>query len=222
MSVGDVVYTFPELREEVIIDRPNRFTVLTGSGACHLHDPGRLLDLVYPGNKVLIRDWRGEKTNCRIAAAWSSDSGEWVVIDSGIHSIIASHFLPGKLQREVKIGHHRLDFLWGSTYVEVKGCTLTINGKALFPDAPTRRGTNHMKLLKELKEEGVEGLVMFLVMRRAKCFAPNWGMDPAFSAALRDAINAGVSIWVKSFRLSGRSIIYTGDLELCNDWASST
>lgn len=222
MGIGDVVYTFPELREERVMDRPNRFTVLTGSGACHLHDPGRLLDLVYPGNKVLIRDGNSGKTKCRITAAWSSDSREWVVIDSGIHSAIAAHFLPGNLRREVKVGHHRLDFLWGSTYVEVKGCTLVMNGKALFPDAPTRRGTNHMRLLRELRMSGVEGLVMFLVMRSAKCFAPNWGMDPSFSAALRDAINAGVSIWIKAFRLSGRSIIYMGDLGLCSDWASLT
>ncbi len=70
-----------------------------------------------------------------MTAAWSWDGGgEWVVVDSGIHSDIASKFLPSGSRREVRVGRHRLDFAFDDAYVEVKGgCTLAVGGRALFP-----------------------------------------------------------------------------------------
>ncbi len=218
MLAGDAVYEFRETWEARVINRPNRFTVETDSGPCHLHDPGRLLDLIYPGNKVLVRRSAGGATKCRVTAAWSWDSGEWVVVDSGIHSDIASQFLPSGSRREVRVGRHRLDFAFDDAYVEVKGCTLAVGGRALFPDAPTRRGADHMALLARLRGEGWRGIAFILVMRSANCFAPNWGMDPRFSAAFREAVDSGVEVWVKRFGLRGSELVYWGDIDLCPDW----
>ncbi|BCU69684.1 hypothetical protein KN1_09810 [Stygiolobus caldivivus] len=149
-----LVYTFPPLKEEVVESRPNRFLVVTKSGRlCHLHDPGRLKELIYRGNKVLIRETQGKrKTSCQVTAAWSGK--EWVLTDSSIHNEVARKFLPAGAKAEVKIGKSRVDFMFDNTFVEVKGCTLVKDGKALFPDAPTKRGKRHLEELIELKKEG--------------------------------------------------------------------
>ena len=86
---------FP-MAEARIIDRPNRFLVVAHNGKeeirCHLHDPGRLRELIYPGNTVLIRQQAGAKTGYSVTAARAGS--QWVITDTRFHHPIARHFLP--------------------------------------------------------------------------------------------------------------------------------
>jgi sugar fermentation stimulation protein A len=210
------VYEFPELWEERVKERPNRFVVVTQSGrVCHVHDPGRLKELLFPGNRILVRRAVGKrKTDCQVTAAWGGS--DWVVVDSSVHSAIARHFLPEDSSSEVEVGDSRLDFAFDDTYVEVKGCSLVRDGVALFPDAPTERGRKHVEELIRLKSEGHNALILILVMRPdAKCFSPNFETDPKFSDAFLRALKAGVEVEVKKFRLLGREVYYVGDVEIC-------
>uniref|UniRef100_A0A0F2LPA1 Sugar fermentation stimulation protein homolog n=1 Tax=Candidatus Aramenus sulfurataquae TaxID=1326980 RepID=A0A0F2LPA1_9CREN len=211
-----VVYEFPELHEEVVKERVNRFLVLTASSrVCHLHDPGRLKELIYPGNRILVREVnRGKrKTDCQVTAAWD---GTWVITDSSVHSQIAEKFLPGA-KREVKVGNSRLDFQFGDTFVEVKGCTLAKNRVALFPDAPTERGRRHLEELIRLKEKGYRAKVMVLVMRDdVDCFLPNTETDRKFAETFYEALRRGVELEVKVFSLVDRQyVVYKRDVGLC-------
>ncbi|MFB6489734.1 MAG: DNA/RNA nuclease SfsA [Thermoproteus sp. AZ2] len=223
-SPGDVVYVFEgPLTPVEILERPNRFVVRVVDGGrerlCHLHDPGRLPELVRRGAKALVRPTRGAKTDCSITAI-EAPNGVWVVADSRIHSDIAALFLPGA-EREVKVGGRRLDFKLGDEYVEVKGCTLVENGRALFPDAPTRRGAEHMGLLKALLEAGYKARVVVLVMRPdAECFSPNWRTDPRFSRAFAELVSAGASVDVLRFRFEEGRVVFDKRIELCSDWAN--
>lgn len=223
-SPGDVVYVFQgPLTPVEILERPNRFVVrVVDRGRerlCHLHDPGRLPELVRRGARALVRPTRGAKTDCSITAI-EAPNGVWVVADSRIHSDIAALFLPGA-EREVRVGGRRLDFKLGDEYIEVKGCTLVENGRALFPDAPTRRGAEHMGLLKALVEAGHKARVMVLVMRPdAECFAPNWRTDPRFSRAFAELVGAGASVDVLRFRFEEGRVIFDKRIELCSDWAN--
>ncbi|MGC8557570.1 MAG: DNA/RNA nuclease SfsA [Nitrososphaeria archaeon] len=213
------VYEFNEkVWEATVIKRLNRFLVEikdnNGKYLCHLHDPGRLEELIYNGSRVLVRSTLGLKTKCSITAA--NNSGRWVIVDSRVHNIIAKKFLPESARPEVKVGNCRLDFKYNSTFVEVKGCTLVRNGVALFPDAPTERGKRHMLKLAELAKNGKNGVLMMLVMRDdAKCFYPNFKTDPAFSKAFFNAINSGVNVIIKSFKFDGKKVEYVEDLSVC-------
>ncbi len=199
--------------EERVESRPNRFMVRMESGnTCHLHDPGRLKELIYPGNRVLVRETKGAKTSCSVLAGWDS---EWVIIDSRFHPAIAKRFLPPDAKGEVRAGESRLDFHFDDTWVEVKGCSLVRNGIALFPDAPTKRGEKHLRELIRLRQEGHGSMLMVLVMRPATCFLPNEESDPRFSEAFWEAMDSGVNLVVKSFKLEGRDIVYVSDLGLC-------
>ncbi len=214
-----------ELGSGRFLRRLNRFLVqldtLTGERRCHLRDPGRLSELLVPGATVVFKERRGSsgrKTDCEVLLVW--DGKVWTVVNSGLHSTLAeevlrSSFLPElsgftKLRREVRFGDSRVDFLLEgvtTTLLEVKGCTLVRNGKALFPDAPTERGRRHILNLIKALEGGYRTAVLFLVMRPdASEFSPNRETDPLFFEALRRAVERGVEVYALNFAYRDRRI----------------
>ena len=73
--------------------------------------------------------------------------------------------------------------------------TLEDDGICAFPDAPTERGTKHLKGLTRLAQEGYGAYVLFVIqMPDVKYLHPNDKTDPAFGAALREAAENGVQI----------------------------
>lgn len=80
-------------------------------------------------------------------------------------------------------------------FLEVKGVTLEQDGICAFPDAPTQRGTKHLRELAELARQGYGAYVLFVIqMADVKYLQPNDATDPAFGTALRQAYDAGVQI----------------------------
>jgi sugar fermentation stimulation protein A len=106
-----------------------------------------------------------------------------------------------EIDREVGIGNRsRIDLMLSGgsrprCYVEVKNCTWVHEGLARFPDAVTERGRKHMVALQELVGQGFRAAVFFLIQRMdARAFRPAQELDPAYTAALRQAADAGVEI----------------------------
>lgn len=213
-----------EIPHDVVAEfraRPNRFLgsaiVLRENGGMseelvHVHDPGRLKELLYAGNRVLLRRAASperRKTAWDLLAAAHDD--QWVFVHSGYHRRIAERILGDpklsplgpitSLRAEVKYGKSRIDFLATrgndkEALIEVKGCTLAIHGKALFPDAPTERGRRHLATLMEAREAGFEATVVMLIFRPdARRFAPNRVTDPAFAELFGSAVRAGVTVF---------------------------
>ncbi|WP_297216624.1 DNA/RNA nuclease SfsA [Thermoplasma sp.] len=211
---------FDSLMRARVIERVNRFAVsidLNGEiHMAHLHDPGRLLDLIYPGSEVLIRKAEGSGMSWRIEFA--SDRGNMVLVDSGIHSEIARHFLPEGAIPEVKVGRKRIDFRYDDEYVEVKGCTLNVDGIAMFPDAPTRRGLEHLETLESLAESGYRSYILFLIMRDdVECFYPNFSTDPDFSKKFLEIVPSRVGSKFLKFSFDGKFLRYAGEIMICHD-----
>lgn len=87
-----------------------------------------------------------------------------------------------------------------SVWIEVKATTLLEVRAgarvAAFPDAPTVRGRKHLEDLVEVRRRGQRAALVFAVVRGdAECFAPADDIDPAYGAALRRAITAGVEVF---------------------------
>ena len=203
----------------VFLERPNRFLARVkirggkekGPVEVHVHDPGRLPDLLIPEREVLLRRARNprlRKTAWDLIAVRKND--HWVLVHSGLHRRIAEMLLahsltnpfgPAERLAEPRRGRHRLDFLLtaetGSRiWLEVKGCTLARGDLALFPDAPTARGAGHLRELISLKEEGEGAAVFFLVFRpEARRFAPYREVDPHFADLLKEAVSCGVGVY---------------------------
>ena len=227
-------------REGVLQARPNRFLALVsldGGGReeeaekVHVHDPGRLQELLYPGNRVLLKrmDAPHRKTKWDLIAAWYE--GRWVLVHSGYHSRIARQILENpklspfgelkELKAEVKMGKSSMDFLLThedgrETVLEVKGCTLTIDGVALFPDAPTERGRRHLETLMDVRERGLDAAVLILVFRSAsKCFSPNQGTDPKIATTFWKAMEAGVEVHPLVLGYDGKTLSFLKRIPVC-------
>ncbi len=195
--------------EGFFIKRLNRFVgvgVINGrEELIHIHDPGRLTELLKPGVRFFAYSKPMGKTRFYLTAV---DLGnELVLVNSAIHNDIAvwliknGYVLSGYdvVRKEPSFGNGRFDLLLkspsgGYALVEVKGVTLEEGGIAKFPDAPTARGARHMHELVRALELGYEAYVLFLVLRSggAVVFMPNTALDPKFSESLRYAIEHGV------------------------------
>ena len=79
--------------------------------------------------------------------------------------------------------------------MEVKGCTLEIDGQGYFPDAPTERGVKHIHELIRAKKEGYHSVLAFVIqMEGIDSVLPNVATHPEFGTALDEAVKAGVEI----------------------------
>ena len=203
-------------------ERPNRFLAIAKPLRheprktwdiikAHVHDPGRLGELLFPGNEILLRyaARAGRKTDWDLVAA--KKGNEWILVNSGFHSAITEailknrHISPfgplGALRSEVKYGSSRLDFLISTPedekiYIEVKGCTLVRENTALFPDAPTIRGRRHLEELMSIIRQGCRAAVIFLIFGAgSRTFRANGETDRHFAETLYLAHTMGVEIY---------------------------
>ena len=218
-------------REARVVERLNRFLVsFEADGVedlAHLHDPGRLKEIIYPGNRILLR----KATNPSRKTAWDvvagMTPGGWVLVNSALHRALAekiftSSLFPyrvSKIVPEVPHGKSRLDFLLEvngkKVWVEVKGCTLAENGVALFPDAPTARGAKHMEELAEIARSGDSAMVLVLVFRQdAASFSPNARTDPKFAKSFLKALESGVEVLPLLLSYDGQWISLLKRIEL--------
>ncbi|HID96818.1 MAG TPA: DNA/RNA nuclease SfsA [Thermodesulfobacteriaceae bacterium] len=228
--------------EAVFVERPNRFLGLAdcnmpGSQVpekIHISDPGRLRELLYPGNRVLLRKapaGTARKTCWDLIAAAFGE--QWVVVNSSLHRGIAQRILEKvnlspfgraeEIRPEIRFGESRLDFMLllrdgRRVWIEVKGCTLARDGSALFPDAPTARGRRHLEELITIRSRGLRSALLILIFRDdAQCFAPNGETDPAFHEVFYRAIQAGVEVYPVVIGLEQEWLVYRGVIPVCRE-----
>ncbi|MBZ9632762.1 DNA/RNA nuclease SfsA [Clostridium sp. FP1] len=197
------------------IIRPNRFEAYVNLNGeeliVHVPNTGRCKEILIPGSKVLLREELNptRKTLYDLIAGYKND--KIINIDSQIPNKVVDEALKNNkienlikyniIQREKTFGNSRFDFKLSNDmgedyYLEVKGVTYEVDGKSMFPDAPTERGRKHLLELIEAKKMGFGAGVLFLIqMNNIYDFSPYDDMDVAFGEALRLAYNEGVDIY---------------------------
>ena len=202
--------TYGTIVEGKFLARPNRFIahVETSGGVqvCHVKNTGRCRELLVPGATVYLEKSPNPNRKTKYDLIAVEKGSLLINMDSQAPNRVAAEYLPRLFPQttlvrpEYRIGDSRLDFYVETAdgrqiYMEVKGCTLEVDGVAMFPDAPTLRGTKHLRTLTALARAGREAWVLVVVqMAGPRCFRPNDAMDPAFGKALREAAAAGVRI----------------------------
>ena len=190
--------------------RPNRFIAhvdIDGQvETIHVKNTGRCRELLQPGVSVwcqrcdnpnrktrydLISVQKGDRLINMDSQAPNAAVGEW--LRSGGFGQV-SH-----IRAEVTYGNSRFDYAFEKegkrSYLEVKGVTLENDGICAFPDAPTLRGTKHLRELIAIMQDGNRAVVLFVIqMEQVKYLHPNDMTDPEFGAALREAAAAGVEV----------------------------
>ena len=198
------------------IERPNRFIAHvkideTTEVIAHVHDSGRIKELLYSGNEVKLRkakDMSKRKTEWDLISALS-DTGEDVLINSSFHRKITDIIFNdpeispfGKvdyIKAEKRYGDSRLDYYIekGSEkiWIETKGVSLSIDNCAYFPDAPSIRAVKHLNELIKIKKSGDRAAVILIIMRDSNEFKPKADTDQLFSKTFYDAVKEGVEIY---------------------------
>ncbi len=217
---------YKKIIKGTFIKRPNRFIAhvnINGSEEkVHVKNTGRCKELLVPGAKVILEDCRdnpSRKTGYSLIGVYKKDLlinmdsqvPNKVVFDAIKENKLKELGQVEKLKREVTYKNSRFDIYFEKdgvkSFLEVKGVTLEKNGIAMFPDAPTKRGTKHILELIEAKEEGYGAYIFFLIqMEKVDSFRPNTTMDPDFSKALKLAYDKGVNILVYNSSLTESSI----------------
>ena len=192
------------------LDRPNRFIAhveLEGAvETVHVKNTGRCRELLIPGARVYCQrsDNPSRKTKYDLIAV--EKNGRLINMDSQAPNIAAGEWLRGgglgkveNLRAETVHGDSRFDFSFTlegrSCFLEVKGVTLESGGICAFPDAPTMRGTKHLRGLAQAAQEGYGAYVLFVIqMEGVQYLRPNDETDPDFGNALRQASQAGVQV----------------------------
>jgi sugar fermentation stimulation protein len=219
----------------VFINRPNRFNanvILEGKEiVVHVPNTGRCKEILKPNSKVILREELNpnRKTKYDLIAAYKDDS-KLINIDSQVPNKVVKEALQKRVIKELSkyeviesekfYGNSRFDFRLTSSlgevyYLEVKGVTLELEGKAAFPDAPTERGTKHVLELVEAKKNGNGAGIMFLIqMEEVLSFTPNYTMDSKFGEAVKFANDNGVDIYAYCCKVTEKSIEILREVEV--------
>lgn len=190
--------------------RPNRFIAhvqINGkTEIVHVKNTGRCRELLPQGAEVWCQHWDTPTRKTKYDLISVRKGSRIINMDSQAPNHAVREWLIAgglgdidDLKWEYTYGESRFDFSFFKDgrrcFLEVKGVTLENDGVCAFPDAPTERGTKHLKGLTKLAQEGFGAYVLFVVqMENVLYLHPNDDTDPAFGAALREAAAAGVQI----------------------------
>jgi sugar fermentation stimulation protein A len=217
---------FARLVSARLVARPNRFLAeveLDGqrvAAACL--DPGRLERILVPGAELLLAPAAATPRRTAYTLALVRDGRVWIGLRPALASRIVQFALARRaiaelagarvVRTEVRCGTSRIDFLLahgGKTLLlEVKSCGAVVDdGRALFPDCPTERGTRHVETLLAARRRGQRAALVFVAQRPdVEAFAPYESVDPAFARALRRARRGGVRLLAYACRVDRRGL----------------
>lgn len=204
---------YKDIVEGVFIKRPNRFIaeVLIDKKieTVHVKNTGRCKEILIKGTKVFLQksDNPNRKTKYSIISAYKNNM--LINIDSQIPNYVVYEAIQNNqipefiscdiLKREKKYKNSRFDLYYEKNnkkgFIEIKGVTLEKDGLAMFPDAPTKRGTKHLEELIDATYNGYESNLFLLIqINDIFRFKPNNITDILFTETLAKANSAGVKI----------------------------
>lgn len=203
---------YENITPAIFIDRPNRFianvSIEGNIETVHVKNTGRCKELLLPSAEVYLTEpcSKGRKTRYDLVAV-RKNNGLLINIDSQAPNKVVSEWLNTqgftKVIPEYTYGNSRIDFYMERSFgittekylMEVKGCTLERDGIGYFPDAPTQRGTKHLRELIKAAHDGCHAYAAFVIqMDGITAVRPNTDTDPDFAAAFEEAQRSGVHI----------------------------
>ncbi len=224
--------SFGSLEPAIFVKRDNRFRAeieIEGKRyKAHVANSGRMAELLVTGAAAWVRKSSDPARKTPYDLVLIEHAGESICLNAHFANDILAFWLQERLledfaavtsfRREKVHGDSRFDFElhFGeeTCLLEVKSVNLVVDGEARFPDAPTVRGTKHVRELTRYQQEGGQSAIVFIVMRQdAERFAPNSATDPEFAQALEEAAAAGVFIRVYRCGIDTEGVSFAGRIE---------
>ena len=199
---------YENITKALFISRPNRFIAeveIDGKPeTVHVKNTGRCKELLLPGCEVWLTapGTPNRKTKYDLVAVRKSN-GMLINMDSQAPNKVVKEWLAkqnyDKIVPEYTYGVSRIDFYMergkDRYLMEVKGCTLEVDGVGYFPDAPTERGIKHLRELMKAVEDGYHAILLFVIqMDEVREVRANVATHPEFGIALEEAKKAGVEV----------------------------
>jgi sugar fermentation stimulation protein A len=199
----------------------------------HMADPGRLTHLLQPGRRLWVEGPFEQRKTPYSAILAELENGVCVSLVTTLTNkmfplLLAQGRLPlfqqegsssPEIRREVTHGGSRFDFVLNDGirewWIECKSVTWQVEGTGWFPDAPTTRGTKHLRELTEMAKAGISTAVM-LIAQREDIFriAPAEHIDPDFAEALKAAWRAGVELLGVGVRITPGGVWFQRELPI--------
>ena len=202
----------------------------------HCPNPGRMLGTQEPGAAVRCSTHDNPKRKLRHTLEMIRVGGVWVGLhaaranDVAFAALTADAYAPfesyRKREREVASPDgSRFDFRLSepaagparaaqhevapaTCWVEVKSVTLCADRRGRFPDAVTERGRRHLDHLAARVRDGDRAALLYIAQRSdADSVAPADDIDPAYGAALRRAVAAGVEVHAWSVEVTPEALL---------------
>ncbi|MBX8552672.1 DNA/RNA nuclease SfsA [Pseudomonas cichorii] len=221
----------PELEQGRLLIRYKRFLadIETDSGellTIHCPNTGSMFNCMLPGGRVWFS--RSNDPKRKLPGTWEiseTPQGRFACINTGRANTLVEEALRAgiiselngftALKCEVAYGQEksrvdfRLEYPEGYAYLEVKSVTLGFDESAVaaFPDAVTQRGARHLRELAALARDGVRAVLLYCVnLTGIEAVRPAEEIDPAYAAALREAVAAGVEVLAYGVQLTPEDI----------------
>jgi sugar fermentation stimulation protein A len=217
----------PELEQGRLLIRYKRFLadIETADGeklTIHCPNTGSMFNCMAQGGRIWFS--RSNDPKRKLPGTWEiseTPQGRFACVNTGRANHLVEEALRAgviselngftALKREVAYGQEnsrvdfRLDYPSGPAFVEVKSVTLGFDDSriAAFPDAVTQRGARHLRELASLAREGVRAVLLYCVnLTGIDAVRPAEEIDPAYAAALSDAVAAGVQVLAYGVQLT--------------------
>lgn len=197
----------------------------------HCANPGSMKGCAAPGDRV----WLSRSANPTRKLAWTWElvqhDGARVCVNTAVgNRVVGAALAAGaiaeavgypELAREVPFGDSRIDFCLrrgarrrDELWLEVKTATMHVGaGVVAFPDAVSTRAVRHLGELGTLRRRGARAMLLFCVARAgAVAVRPADEIDPAYGAALRAAIAAGVEVVAYGCAVDEHGVTLAGPL----------
>lgn len=189
-----------------------------------MKNTGRCKELLLPGAEVYLTEpgTPGRKTRYDLIAVRKSN-GILFNIDSQSPNKVVKEWMEAqdfdRVIPEYCCGNSRIDFYMErgmeQYLMEVKGCTLEVDGIGYFPDAPTERGVKHIRELTRAVSEGYHAIVAFVIqMDGITEVRPNIATHPDFGAALEEAKMEGVRVLPLPCHVEPDSLVILPGMEI--------
>lgn len=208
---------FQNLIPARVVKREKRFRLfveINGSlQLAYLPNSGRLGELIYPGAEVFVTRKVLPKRKTSYEVVLAKEGNIFVSVNAHlanelfVENINKMPFKVKDFRREFVFLDSRFDFLVNDEIlIEVKSCTLVKDSIGLFPDAPTLRGTKHLKTL--LEWPGKKGLIFVIQREDAKYMSANFEMDQKFGKTYLEVLKKADYVLAFNTRVSPSGIFF--------------
>ncbi|WP_176224041.1 DNA/RNA nuclease SfsA [Thalassobacillus devorans] len=240
MQTAFVPFEQDKLFEAVFLERPNRFILhcrLKENGQTirvHLPDPGRLTGLLREGAAIIVRHHNDPTRKTAWSAVMIEDKNTNTMVSLNtqlanqlVEKALQNGVIPSLknykiLKREYTISPSRFDFFLDNgsrkLILEVKSVTMREDTYGKFPDAVTKRGKKHVEELAQIRQEGEMDTAILFVAQRNDVTAITTAdeIDPAFSAAVKQAVVHGVTVLGSKCTVDRTGIKYDQEIPFHN------